>query len=359
MGALAILVGLFVAAVLSALPLVVLETLSRGRAASTGEAGEASPFSVPGEDAAVAGASADFPDDLGWAFRSAGILDRGWAAVKAHPVPLILGGVILTVLDTCNGNGGSGDLSDILDEIDTDADLGSVFVPSDHLAQNIPELDGWLLGGVVVFVAVLALVLAFSAVVSLIKSWIFVGWLQLHRDILLGGTSAVATLFVHRRGVIAVWLSRILAYVLYGLLCVAAVAPVIAAGETLDALNLPMGDDVILLAVGASFLLLAASMVYASLGLWLAPWFVVYDDSGPWHAILQSWDAARGNRVTLFVFAFTHGLVGLLAVVLGLLTCCVGLLVTLPVARAITDLSISYGWLSARLGDEAVEALHA
>ena len=58
----------------------------------------------------------------------------------------------------------------------------------------------------------------------------------------------------------------------------------------------------------------------------LAPYYVVEGERGPVDALVASWEASAGQRGELFVLALAGMGLGLL----GLVTCCVGLMVTIP-----------------------------
>ncbi|MFT4622655.1 MAG: hypothetical protein ACI8PZ_001311 [Myxococcota bacterium] len=359
MSLVALLVGFVVGAAVLAGLFVLLDTLAVGVEASAADGGDASPFSAPDEDAAIAGASTGFPSDLSWSFRTGGMFDRGWAAVKAHPVPLFVGGFLLTGLDACNNNnGGLSDVADVLEDIDTDSVGQLVFsLSADHLAQATPDaFNGAMVAAIAAAaVVVVGLVLVLSIVLSLIKAWLTNGWLAVHRDILVEGTSAPSTVFTTADRTLAIWLTRLLGGLLLAAVFVAAVLPAVFYGFAAGFMQMEESFPE-LLATGIVVLVLGGfSVVYAGLGVMLAPWFAVYDRSGPWTALLQSWRAASGNRVTLFVFGFVQALIILGAFILGMLMLCVGLLVTVPIARAITDLATSRAWLLARRGTDAPE----
>ena len=123
--------------------------------------------------------------------------------------------------------------------------------------------------------------------------------------------------------IVAIWLTRFLSGLLILLLFMASLLPFLVLGGVSVAAGLDLEADPIPLYLvgGAALLLLLPTMVYVGLGTWLAPWFVVYDCSGAWTGLLQSWDAARGNRATLFVFLAAQTLVGLAALMIGILFC--------------------------------------
>lgn len=54
---------------------------------------------------------------------------------------------------------------------------------------------------------------------------------------------------------------------------------------------------------------------------------------------------ASGNRVPLFLFYLVVALVQLGAAIVGLILCCVGMLVTIPASRAVTDFGTTESFL--------------
>jgi hypothetical protein len=333
-----------------------LNTLARGVEAAVGGSTDSSPFSAPDEDAAIEGVSSGFPSDLSWAFRLDGMLSRGWAAVQRWPLPLMIGGVALTAVDASSSSGNNFDgLAEMLEQADTESVGLMLPLGSDGLAASTAEIAALTIAGLALFAFMFALVLA----LSFVRSWLVNGWLMLHRGLILNGEGVVSTLFTSFDRMLVIWFTRVLAGLLVFLLIIASMLPPMMVWGV----GLIAGQDLsvdpttpVFLAFGGTLLLMVPTGVYFSLGTWLAPWFVVYDGSSAWTALLQSWDAARGNRMTLFLFFFVQYLIGLAALILGLLLCCVGALVTVPLARAITDLATSRAWLTARHGaDRALE----
>ncbi len=358
----AVIAGVFTLFLVAGLTMV-LETLSRGIEASEGGPSDASPFSAPDIDAEVRGVTTGLPANLSWAFRYDGLLTRGWGAVKRFPVPLFLGGFALTVLDSCSNNNGSfGDLSELFESEDSESVGLLLSGASDTLAQS--SMDGMeaavIAAAAVAAVLVIGFVIVFSLVIGIVKAWLTNGWLELHRTIILEGEADLSRLFTSVDRAVSIWLTRFISGLVVGIFIVAsmipggsAVAYTVSSGSSLE-------SDPATLVAGAivSLLLLIGTSVYVGLGVWLAPWFAVYDRSGPWSAMLQSWAAARGNRVTLFVFSLVQGLISFVALIVGILMLCVGAMFTVPIARAINDLATSYAWLSARHGNDAAERFH-
>lgn len=97
-----------------------------------------------------------------------------------------------------------------------------------------------------------------------------------------------------------------------------------------------------LLAVFAGYVLLFVPGIIVALGLALAQFYVIDASMGPIEALRASWKATKGHKANLFVFALIGG--GLL--LLGLVMCCFGFLVTSPIVWV--GLAIVYVRLSGR-----------
>ena len=100
-----------------------------------------------------------------------------------------------------------------------------------------------------------------------------------------------------------------------GLLLVFAGASVVSSSGVLGGLLMLAGFIVILMII---------------MGVYLAPYEVVDKGKPPLEAVQTSWNVTRGRRLTLFVYSFLLGIIGLA----GILACGIGLLVTIPLANA-------------------------
>ena len=91
--------------------------------------------------------------------------------------------------------------------------------------------------------------------------------------------------------------------------------------------------------------------VYVSMGTYLGDRLVVLHGLGPVQALESSWSLARGNRTSLLIFRVVLVGAKLVAVVLGLLLCGVGVLATWPLGRAIAEAALSEAVLVQDLED--------
>jgi len=70
--------------------------------------------------------------------------------------------------------------------------------------------------------------------------------------------------------------------------------------------------------------------IYVGLGLCLANNFMMDRGYGAWQSIKASWEMLAGKRLDIFFILFVSGLIN----ILGVLMCCVGVLVTFPIGIA-------------------------
>ncbi len=96
----------------------------------------------------------------------------------------------------------------------------------------------------------------------------------------------------------------------------------------------------VMLAILAGYVALIVPGIILGLGLMFAQFFVVDADMGPIDAMRASWNATKGHKGKLFLFA----LVGFLIAFGGFLACCIGMYVSFPlffVALAIVYVRLS------------------
>jgi hypothetical protein len=97
---------------------------------------------------------------------------------------------------------------------------------------------------------------------------------------------------------------------------------------------LPMLGATLLLglAVCLGSMLCLVPGIIAGLGLMFMPYYVVDQQMGPLEAMAASWTATTGQKGSLFVFS----LITILLAVAGLMACCLGLFVAMPVIAIAT-----------------------
>lgn len=275
------------------------------------------------------GVSHVFADDLTGAFSLKGATRRVGRAFWKAPLPLFVGGFVLTTLDNLPGA--------------SSAPLDGSFM------GGRPEVD---LPGGEWMIAALALGLSCLLVAAMLRAWLLPGWIRVQRAALVEGEASFATLGSGADRFLDVLGWRIARVLLLGLVFLSGAGPGLAIATTAPNLEHP----VVVAGIGVS------AAIQTVLVLWLAPAialverFLVLDGVGPVEALRRSWAAARGNRPTLILFGVASALALLVSAVIGSLVFCVGVLVTVPWTRALVDMLWTRAWLRARHGDSVEHA---
>jgi hypothetical protein len=175
-------------------------------------------------------------------------------------------------------------------------------------------------------VAAGAVILGFTVVSSLlemaVQGWLALGFFALAFRALSGQPLELKALFTQHRKVLRLLVQYLVMFAFFG------VAAGIPTGIILGLV--PM--DQWLAAFLITGAVLAVPVMYVALGLSFMQAELVYDDeAGPLEAIRRSWVIVRGHRL----WAFVGGLVYGLAMFVGLLACCVGMLATMPFAHLV------------------------
>jgi hypothetical protein len=297
------------------------------------------------------------------AFSIGRALGNGWFALKRAPVPMFIAGLIMSVLDSGSGGGnggggGGGDrdrprdyggyddpYSDLVRSIGRPVRLavndtfGDVFGDAGDYLQVDPNAAALAAVGIGAILCVLILSLLFLVARAFVRP----GVIRLHSHILqTAEPMAVGVIFSGSDRFVHMLLLELLnGLVLFAVVLVAMIPAGAAIGISL-AIEQPA---LMFVALGLVVLLLLPAVIYVGLGISLGAHAVTLEKRGPVDALKRSWHLASGNRWTLLAFFFCNGLVGLLAAVAGVLMCCVGLIVTVPGARAITDFATTESFL--------------
>ncbi len=108
------------------------------------------------------------------------------------------------------------------------------------------------------------------------------------------------------------------------------------------------------LALFGLFLMLLLGLpvwVYVSLGVYTGDRLMVYDNLQPIQALESAWDLARGNRLPLLVFRLVSVGYKLVGIFLGFLLCGVGVFITWPMAKAVSEAALSEAMLVLHKGE--------
>lgn len=286
---------------------------------------------------------------IGDAFSIRRSIGNGFLAVRTATGPMWLAGLLVSISESCNGGGG--DLFDLAGIVGDDDDASSFSVLPGrgrallaHAFARVGadaegfELSSWMIGAALAFVLVALLI---GAALFALNCWLQTGFARLHVSILERASDELAPLFSGRdrfgammgfkmlatmallsTGMVAIWPGALLVYV----------------GYARDSNTLMIGG------VGAMAIAALPALVYVGLGVYLGELVVALDGATPVHALRRAWALARGNRMPLLGFAAVCVLVQFVSVA-GLLLCCVGVLATVPFARALTGFAKTESYL--------------
>lgn len=291
---------------------------------------------------------------------------HGFAGLKLAWLPLWVGAFLMGLTEGGGGGGNIGDIGRLFDKGNDGGDydwngsgsdwnyqLGDL---GDHLGQRVMELKAGpvgeaLLGQSWQEPAVIGMVLAGLVCVTIIfvalfslRCWVHPGYIRLHKQVIETGAGDFGTLFSGADMFMKMVTWKLLSGAIsFGAILVAALpgaALAIAGG---------VGDQNMLLFGGAALaaLLVFPVAVYVNLGLYVGNHVVVLEGLGAMEALDRTWTLTNGNRLTLFIFAVVVALVTFGALLGGLLMCCIGVLFTVPAARAMMDLGLTESFLLA------------
>ncbi len=312
------------------------------------------------------------------AFDPARALAAGFDAFKRSWPALFLGGCLMNcteggggggnslgqLAEDRGGGGGFGrdfghswDLGDLAHRLH--AGLADLHAAAGHALGGLsgPPLGAGMTDGValVVGLAALAVVLLVVGGVVAFRAWIWGGYLRVQQRALgeLPGEPAAefGVLFGGADRFVDNLLWMLLSGLIsFGTLAVAALpgGAVAVAGGVLES------EALMWIGAGLGVIVALPAMIYVSLGLALGRCFVVFDGLPARAALDRSWAMARGQRLRLFLFFLVLGLFRFVAAVVGFLMCCVGIVVTGPAARAVSDTGLTAAFLLATRGPEAV-----
>lgn len=251
---------------------------------------------------------------------------HGFECLKREPAPVLVGGFLMFVLNACQSQG-----SNNIPSGNNDSPWGEGDDPFGGGSSPFESFDEAMLAAALV---VLGVVLCIGVVIFAIKAFIEPGTYRVGERITVDGASGLDTLFSGKDA----WLSM----VGYRLLMAAIVTGVLAVTALPGGLMLALavvqakGSDpnMALIVGGATLitLLVLPALIYVSLGLQFGPYAISIDRLGAMEALDRSWGLAKGNRLRLLWFNLICGLAAFAAGMVGLMMCCVGVLVTVPVA---------------------------
>lgn len=305
------------------------------------------------------------------AFNPGRAIKHGIEAVKAAPFPLLLGAFILGFTEGGGGGNNFSSLGDAFNQGGDDWDYGGYDYDfgSDwnyRIQDGIGEISGVVGAGSDAFLqglmgssdfsdpamigAIVGAMCCFSVLILIffaLRCWVKVGWIRLHEQVITTGEGTFGVLFGggDRAMDMAIW-ALLSSLISFGALFAAAIpgGVVAGAGAAMEVEPL-MIVGVLLLCV-----LVIPVAVYIGLGLAFGDHFLVLENKSPMEALEASWEMASGNRMSLFIYQFIMGLFAFAAVFVGLLMCCIGVILTSPGARAVIDVGFTESFLMHRRG---------
>lgn len=282
------------------------------------------------------------PFDVGRAFR------HGWGAIQRCLPILWVGGCIRACTNGGGGGGGGGGGS---------PRSGSLFEDGPAFPAQASDLLSPMFGGSDPSTALGAGMIAFMvagglvllAMLWMFNAWFLSGWISVQSEIVRTGQGSFGTLF----GTLAPFRRMLVWTLLKGLvmaLCLLVVAvPLVGLGFAVERENIAAAVVAGMFGLGG-----LVGVIYVMCGLHFGGHAVVLDGAEPLEALGAAWAAVDGRRLALVFFAVIVGLGMSVFALSGVLACVIGLAVTVPLATAWLDLSLTEAYL--RLTRPAVEA---
>jgi hypothetical protein len=293
-------------------------------------------------------------------------ISYGIEAIKRIPIQLWLGGAILSFTDSggggCSGNpssvvdllgdggGGSWDTGGVFDfGFDFSAGLQAVREAGIFQADPMALLGGL---GIGLIFGILCCAIIFGLVMFALRSFVQPGWYRMHEECLRTTEGNFSTLFSGQDLFLNMLLWNLLKAVIIAAVFIVGIVPGIALGLTAAVL------ESVVLGVGAGVFTFGAIIgiwVYVAPGLAFGGEAITFEGLGVMDALSRSWELARGNRAQMIFFFFVLGLLQLMAALVGLCFCFVGVLVTAPLARGGADLASTRAYLILTRGTEVAD----
>lgn len=268
------------------------------------------------------------------AFHPSRSLRRGWFILTESPILLWLFAAGIVLLENL-ASGYRDDISEAL------------FLRLERALPMAEERFAWQAWDVpsiqAEFVAFLGPFLLF---LLWVRCWIDLRMIRAHRGILEKGFQSTDSTL---RGVwFGLFQYRLLAWgLVIGSLILACIPGLLVLWWGIEAYSL------VLSVFGLALMLIFGLPIwtYVSMGVYLGDRLLIFEGHRPVEALELSWELASGNRLPLLVFRLVCTGYKALGILLGLLFCGVGVLVTWPAAKAAAEAALSEALLVARGGD--------
>lgn len=241
-------------------------------------------------------------------------LRHGMEGFKREPVPVVVAGFLMFLLDACQGQGSNFSPPQGGDEPWSGDDPFGGSDPFGGMDETMALL----------FLGLACFGLCFALVVFVVKAWIEPGAWRVGARLTEDGTTGMDVLFSGKDAWLPMLGYKLLSFVVNLGTFVVAAAPggLLLALGAMSAMEGGGDPNIPLLIVGGTLIVLLAvpASMYVLLGLQLGNLAISLDAMGTMAALDHSWGLAKGNRLRLLWFNIVNFFVGLL----GLLLCCVG-----------------------------------
>jgi hypothetical protein len=283
-------------------------------------------------------------------------LGNAFSAVKIAFGPLWLGGMLLSMSDCGGGRfptslpipplgGDDKDSSSLLLPVPWSRGVSAAF-SADSAGDDFAT--AFAAGALIIAVVVVVLIVG----MFVLNAWLSTGFVRLQVAILEHGGEALAPLFSGRD---RIW--HLMGYKLMAGFSVSAAFLIAAWPGALIAYLGFARDSMALgfIGVGIGLLVSIPAAIYVGIGTYLGDLAVVLDGASPAQAMRRSFQLAGRGRLMKFEYAFVCNLVET-AGSLGILLCCVGVLATVPLARAIAGFAKTESYLLLTRGTAQTES---
>ena len=275
------------------------------------------------------------------------------SALKAAPLPLLIAGLIMSVLSGGSGGGpvspggggggGGGGSSGTLPD------------PSELSQWFESQLDGVNLALLALAIGLLLLLgLCAGLLWAAFSAFLQVGWIRMHEQVLVTGTTTLSTLFsAGSRFRPMFGYTLLTASVSLGIWTLLGGPWLLLGAWAAHAESLPAG-------IAALILLICVPMIpyiWWQLSAAFGPHAIALDGETVRGALRRSMELARGNRLNLLLWGFVMRFLAGMLSMMGLVACCVGMLVTVPAAKVLTDLPFTRGYLLLSRGEDELQRL--
>lgn len=293
--------------------------------------------------------------DLSRAFDLNRAISHGYQGLQRAAGPMFLGAFLVWATQNSSSSFNLGDAGDLGKLFEGDEPGSFDWTGDPEVSRRLTELlNGDELGMVIMGVLGTLICLSMVALFFVcLNCWFKVGWLRTHKQLIVTGSTDYGPLFSGGDRFFDMLIWRMLRGVIVLGTSTVAASPALA----MVALGVKLEQPVLFaLAAIVGVVLTTPALLYVGLGLLLGDHALVLEGLSPMEALERSWSLAEGNRVTLLVFALVMGVLNTVGAAMGVFIFCIGVLITGPLAVAITELGFTESFLIAVEGEEEARA---